>query len=184
VAQQYIHRLQPLHDIVRQLLQAGLSGTCLHQLPRPTTLTMGDDNVDVSRAKLSRLLLLHRVGRCADQRPDSRDPCLWGQSESRPQPNPFKGSHHQLLGESAQAHFHLTMSISASIAFMRSYVGSWVCARRSVGVILPEDVARREANHANNERRQARKQRRQLRSATQTATRARGEETPSKPESS
>jgi hypothetical protein len=51
------------------------------------------------------------------------------------------------------------------------------------GVTLPEDVVRREANGADNERRQAWKQRRWFRSAARMAVRARGEETPSKTES-
>jgi hypothetical protein len=44
------------------------------------------------------------------------------------------------------------------------------------GITLPQDVARREVNHADKERR--------LRSAAQMAVRARGEETLSEPESS
>jgi hypothetical protein len=52
------------------------------------------------------------------------------------------------------------------------------------GFTLHEDVAWREANRANNERQQAQKQRRRLRIATRMATRARGEETLFKPESS
>jgi hypothetical protein len=52
------------------------------------------------------------------------------------------------------------------------------------GVTLREDVVRREANHAYNERWQARKHRRRLRSAARMAVRARGKETPSEPESS
>jgi hypothetical protein len=51
------------------------------------------------------------------------------------------------------------------------------------GVALPEDVARREANHAKNERQCAWKQRMWLRSASQAATRAQGEETPFESES-
>jgi hypothetical protein len=51
------------------------------------------------------------------------------------------------------------------------------------GVTLPEDVARWEANHSDNERRHAQKQRKR-RSAIQTVVRVRGEETPSEPESS
>jgi hypothetical protein len=42
------------------------------------------------------------------------------------------------------------------------------------GVTFLEDSARREANHADNERRHARKQRRWLRSNAQAATRVRG----------
>jgi hypothetical protein len=52
------------------------------------------------------------------------------------------------------------------------------------GVTLHEDVARREANRADNERKQAWRQRRWLWSAARGAVRARGKETPSKPESS
>jgi hypothetical protein len=52
------------------------------------------------------------------------------------------------------------------------------------GVTLPEDVARREANHAKNKRQCAWKQRMWLRSASQAATRAQGEETPFELESS
>jgi hypothetical protein len=52
------------------------------------------------------------------------------------------------------------------------------------GVTLPEDVVRREANRADNERQRARKQRRQLRSAAQASMRAHGEETPSESRSS
>jgi hypothetical protein len=53
------------------------------------------------------------------------------------------------------------------------------CVRSDLrGVNLPEDVARLEANLANNEKRWARKQGRQLRSAAQTAVRAWEEETP------
>jgi hypothetical protein len=51
-------------------------------------------------------------------------------------------------------------------------------------VTLPKDVARREANCANNEWQQAQRQRRWARSAGGAAVRARGEETPSEPESS
>jgi hypothetical protein len=49
---------------------------------------------------------------------------------------------------------------------------------------LPEDVAKREANNADNERWQARKQRRRPRCAARTAVRVRREETPSESESS
>jgi hypothetical protein len=52
------------------------------------------------------------------------------------------------------------------------------------GVTLHEDVARREANRADNERKQAWRQRRWLWSAARGVVRARGKETPSKPESS
>jgi hypothetical protein len=62
--------------------------------------------------------------------------------------------------------------------------GSWVHAQRPVGVILPEDSARQEANRANNERWHARKQRRLLRSAARATVRAWGEETPSESKSS
>jgi hypothetical protein len=58
-----------------------------------------------------------------------------------------------------------------------------MCATPRRGVTLPEDVVRREANCAKNERRQAQKQRRWLRSAALMAARARGEETPFEPES-
>jgi hypothetical protein len=49
---------------------------------------------------------------------------------------------------------------------------------------LPEDVAKREANNADNERWQARKQRRRHRSAARMAVRVRREETPSESKSS
>jgi hypothetical protein len=51
-------------------------------------------------------------------------------------------------------------------------------------VALPEDVVRREANHADNERQQAQRQRRQLWSTARAAAWAQGEKTPSEPESS
>jgi hypothetical protein len=51
------------------------------------------------------------------------------------------------------------------------------CVAPCGGVILPEDAARWEANHGNNEWQQAQRQRRQVQSATQAATRAQGEET-------
>jgi hypothetical protein len=47
----------------------------LHQPPYPTTLTIRDDNVDVSRAKLPQPFLLRGVGWRGDQYPDPRDPC-------------------------------------------------------------------------------------------------------------
>jgi hypothetical protein len=40
---------------------------------------------------------------------------------------PLRGRGHQPLGESAQAHFCPTVSISASLTRMCSYAGSWVC---------------------------------------------------------
>jgi hypothetical protein len=63
VAQQYIRRLQPLCDVFRRLLRGGLTGAPmnLRQPPHPTTPMMGDDNVDVSGAKLPRPFLLRRV---------------------------------------------------------------------------------------------------------------------------
>jgi hypothetical protein len=63
VAQQYIRRLQLLRDVFRRLLRGGLTGAPmnLRQPPHPTTPMMGDDNVDVSGAKLPRPFLLHRV---------------------------------------------------------------------------------------------------------------------------
>jgi hypothetical protein len=97
---------------------------------------------------------------------------------------PFKGRGHQPLGEFAQAHFHLTVSISAFLTHTRSYVGSWVCTQHPVGVTLLEDVARREASCADNERQQVPRQRRRLWSASWVAARAHREETPSEPESS
>jgi hypothetical protein len=105
----------------------------LCQPPCPTTPVMGDDNVYVSGAKLSRPLLLYRAGQYGDRRPDPRDPCPWGQSECQPQPDPFKGSGHQPLGESAQAHFRLTVSISTPLTRIHSYAGSWVCVQRPAG---------------------------------------------------
>jgi hypothetical protein len=51
------------------------------------------------------------------------------------------------------------------------------------GVTLPEDVARQEANRANNEWLWARRQRRPAWSTTRVAMRARGEKTPSELES-
>jgi hypothetical protein len=83
--------------------------------------------VGVSGAKLSRPFFLRQAGRCKDQRLDPRDHCSWGRSRFRPQPNPFMGRGHQPLGESAQAHFHLVVSISASLMHTHSYAGSWVC---------------------------------------------------------
>jgi hypothetical protein len=58
--------------------------TDLHQSPRPTTLMMGDDNADVSGAKLPQPFLLYRVGRCGDQCPDPRGPCPWANQNSCP----------------------------------------------------------------------------------------------------
>jgi hypothetical protein len=74
------------HRLIATTRRAGGRGppADLRQLPRPTTPTMGDDNVDVSGAKLPRPFLLRRVGRYGDQHLDPRDPCLWGQSEFRP----------------------------------------------------------------------------------------------------
>jgi hypothetical protein len=48
----------------------------------------------------------------------------------------------------------------------------------------PEDATRQEANRVHNERQQAWRLRRRVQSATQATMRARGEETPPKPESS
>jgi hypothetical protein len=36
-------------------------------------------------------------------------------------------------------------------------VGSWMCAQRPIGVTLPEDMVRQEANHAKNERQHTQK---------------------------
>jgi hypothetical protein len=52
------------------------------------------------------------------------------------------------------------------------------------GVTLPEDVARQESNHTDNERQLEWRQRRRLWSAARVTTRSRGEEAPSKSESS
>jgi hypothetical protein len=41
-------------------------------------------------------------------------PCSWGQLEFWLWPSPFKGRGQQRLGESAQVHFHMLVSISAS----------------------------------------------------------------------
>jgi hypothetical protein len=78
VAQQHLRRLQPLCDVIQQLLRGGLMGADLCQLPRLTTPATRDDNVGVSGAKLSRLFLLHRAVQCGEQCPDLRDPCYWG----------------------------------------------------------------------------------------------------------
>jgi hypothetical protein len=86
----------------------------LCQPPRPTTLSVGDGYVDVSRAKLSQSSLLHKVGWYRDQHPDPGCPCSWGRSEYWLQPDPFKGRGRPPLGESARAHFHVLVSISAS----------------------------------------------------------------------
>jgi hypothetical protein len=56
------------------------------------------------------------------------------------------------MGKLAHTHFHLTVPIFSFLTRMHSYVGSWVCTHRPAGGHLPKDVARREANHANNER--------------------------------
>jgi hypothetical protein len=48
---------------------------------------------------------------------------------------------------------------------------------------LPKDVARQEANHADNERCHAQRQRRQVRSTARATATARGEQTPSVSES-
>jgi hypothetical protein len=66
----------------------------LYQLSCPTTMSVRDDHVDVSGAKLSRPFLICRVGRYRDQHPDLRDPCSWGQSECWLQPGPLKGRGH------------------------------------------------------------------------------------------
>jgi hypothetical protein len=52
------------------------------------------------------------------------------------------------------------------------------------GVTLPKDAVQQEANRVDNKRQQAWRQMRRLRSAVWAATRVRGQETPSKPESS
>jgi hypothetical protein len=68
VAQQYIRRIQPLHDVIWQLLQGELTGADLlwtfvsRHIQQLRRWEMGDDNVDVSVAKLSHPLLPHRVG--------------------------------------------------------------------------------------------------------------------------
>jgi hypothetical protein len=56
-----------------------------------------------------------------------------GQSQSWPQPDPFNGRGHQPLGESAQAHFRLIVSIFASLTHVHSYEGSWVCVQHPIG---------------------------------------------------
>jgi hypothetical protein len=68
-----------------------------------------------------------------------------------------------------------------SIVFMRRVLG--VCAVTH-GVTLPENVARRKANRANNERQCTRQQRRRPRSTAWVAVRVRGEETLSESRSS
>jgi hypothetical protein len=65
-----------------------------------------------------------------------------------------------------------------------SCVGSQVRTQRPAGVTLPEDVARREANHAHNEWLWVRRPRRWDWSVAWAAVRARGEDTPFEPESS
>jgi hypothetical protein len=70
------------------------------------------------------------------------------------------------------------------VVFMCMVLGVCTATHGGGGVTLPEDVARREANHANNERQRVRKQRRRLRSVARAAVRARGEETPSESGSS
>jgi hypothetical protein len=65
-----------------------------------------------------------------------------------------------------------------------SCVGSQVRTQRPTGVTLPEDVARREANHVHNEWLRVRRQRRWDWSVAWAAVRAWGEDTPFKPESS
>jgi hypothetical protein len=133
---------------------------------------------------LSRSSLLCRVGRYRDQHLDSGGPCSWGRSYFWLRPSPFKGRGGQPLGESVQAHFYLLVSILASqrIRIIAQDLGYTRSAPRRV--TLPEDVVRRDTNHANNEWLRAQKQRWQAWSATRATARSQGEETPSEPESS
>jgi hypothetical protein len=87
------------------------------------------------------------------------------------------------LGESARTHFRLLVPIYASKNMCIFYAGSRVCTQCPMGVTLPEDTVRREANHIHSERLRVRRQRRRAWSAAQATARERGEDTPSEPES-
>jgi hypothetical protein len=65
--------------------------------------------------------------------PESKGSLSMGPIIIPAQPDPFKARGHQPLGESAQAYFHLTVSISAFLTRMHSYVGSWACVQCPVG---------------------------------------------------
>jgi hypothetical protein len=123
----------------------------LYQPLHPITPPASHDHVDVSGAKLSQPSLLHRIRRYEDQHLDPMGPCSWGRPEFWLQPGPFKLRGHQPLGEFAQAHFHLLVSVSI-IQRRRILMQdlSYACSATR-GVTLPEDVARQEANRTNNE---------------------------------
>jgi hypothetical protein len=59
VAQWDTRKLQPLRDVVRQLLKAGLTGVDLRQSPHLATLAANGDNVDAPGARLLQPFLLH-----------------------------------------------------------------------------------------------------------------------------
>jgi hypothetical protein len=89
-----------------------------------------------------------------------------GHSEFWLQPDPFKGTGEQPLGESARIHFRLLVPISASqlMHILAQGLGHTHSAQQ--GVTLPKDVVRQEANRTHGERLWIRRQRRRAWSAT------------------
>jgi hypothetical protein len=100
--------------------------------------------------------------------PDPVDPCSWGKSTLLLWPGSLERQGRQPLGEYAWAYFHLIVSISSFLtpaALMPLGLG---CVHSGPwGVILHEDMARRETNRGENERQRLQEQKERLQGIAQ-----------------
>jgi hypothetical protein len=105
---------------------------------------MRSDCADKSRAKLTRLPLIRRVGQYGDQHPNLRGSCFWGRPKFWPQPCPPKGQVDSLwVSPLGLAFSYLCQPPFLNVSILVQGFGH---ARSTPWELsLPEDEVRREA---------------------------------------